>query len=188
MAEHPPGRLELILGPMFSGKSTELQRRVRVHQVARRSCLVVKHAADDRYGASAESIVTHAQATAPAGAAVRSLADLGERWRNFDCVAVDEGQFFPDLQASVAEWCAAGRVVVVAGLDGDFRREPFGQMVSLVPLAESVTKLSAVCMRCFRAEAAFTKRLTAEPEQELVGGTEAYAAMCRACYDRPTTT
>ena len=98
-----------------------------------------------------------------------SLNDIYDRAREFDVVAIDEGQFFEEI-AEVAERLAnAGVIVVVAALDGTFQRRPFGNILLLVPLAEQMTKLSAVCVECGK-EAAFTKRIIESEEVEIIGG------------------
>ncbi|XP_042622932.1 thymidine kinase, cytosolic-like [Cyprinus carpio] len=153
----------LFFGPMFSGKSTELMRRVRRFQVAQYSCLLIKYAKDTRY--SQMGMATHDMSM-----------DLQA------CViGIDEGQFFPDTVEFCEEMANMGKTIVVAALDGTFQRKPFGNILNLVPLAESVVKLNAVCMQCFK-EAAYTKRLGAEQEVEVIGGADKYHAVCRACY------
>jgi thymidine kinase len=99
----------------------------------------------------------------------------------YDVVGIDEGQFFPDLLHFVELWANLGKIVIVAALDGTFQRKPFGNVLSLVPLAESVTKLNSVCMMCY-ADAPFTRRLTSETEVEVIGGADKYIAVCRACF------
>ena len=178
---------------MFSGKSTELARRIRRHKVANRQCLVVKYAGDTRYedesGTSAKGhVITHDRQSLAAVPCSR-LADVANIVHAFDVVGVDEGQFFGDLAECCEAWARAGKTVIVAALDATFQREPFNDVLSLVPIAEEVTKLSAVCARC-GDDAAFTKRVNTESKRlELIGGAECYAASCRRCFDCvfPTT-
>lgn len=168
---------------MFSGKSTELIRRLKRYRVAQYEVLIVKYDKDTRYDDG--GIATHCGQSLPAVAA-SSLAELSEKAKDFDVIGIDEGQFFPD----VVEWCEEmankGKVVLVAALDGTFQRKPFQGILGLVPLAEQVTKLGAVCMSCFK-EAAFSKRITREGEVEVIGGADKYMAVCRACYYSPVT-
>ncbi|RYG55461.1 hypothetical protein EON66_05245 [archaeon] len=92
-----------------------------------------------------------------------------------------QGQFFPDVVECSEAMANAGKVVIIAALDGDYRRKPFGRVLELVPMAEKIDKLTAVCMSCF-TDAAFTKRTIAATQIELIGGAEAYSPVCRACY------
>ena len=103
-----------------------------------------------------------------------------------DVIGIDEGQFFPDI----VEWSDKqanrnGKQVIIAALDGSFQRKPFGRVLELVPCAESVVKLNAVCMNC-GADAPFSARISAETELEVVGGADKYIAACRACHDVET--
>ncbi|KAM6403455.1 thymidine kinase, cytosolic [Rhynochetos jubatus] len=176
----PRGQIQLIFGPMFSGKSTELLRRVRRFQLAQYRCLLVKYAKDTRYGAAGVS--THDRSTVEALPA-RLLRDVYQEALGAAVVGVDEGQFFPDIVEFCEGLANAGKTVIVAALDGTFQRKAFGSILNLVPLAESVVKLNAVCMECYR-EASYTKRLGAEREVEVIGGADKYHSVCRACYFR----
>ena len=181
---------------MFSGKSTELARRIRRHKVANRQCLVVKYAGDTRYerepgtaagGTDASPtlkgcVITHDRQALTALPA-RTLAEVDNVVHAFDVVGIDEGQFFPDVVDRCERWAAMGKTVIVAALDSTFQRKPFNDILGLVPLAEDVTKLSAVCAHC-RGDASFTKRVgTRDETVELIGGADMYVATCRACHD-----
>jgi len=174
------GQIQLIFGPMFSGKSTELIRRLKRYQVAQYEVLIVKYAKDVRYDEG--GIATHCGQTLPAVSAT-VLEELTDKAEQFDVIGIDEGQFFAD----VVEWCETmanmGKIVLVAALDGTFQRKPFCDILSLVPLAEEVTKLSAVCMNCFK-DAAFSKRISSGDGEkvEVIGGADKYMAVCRSCY------
>ncbi|XP_026077737.1 thymidine kinase, cytosolic-like [Carassius auratus] len=172
------GQIQVIFGPMFSGKSTELMRRVRRFQVAQYSCLLIKYAKDTRY--SQTGMATHDMSTMEAVPASR-LRDVQSLSLQACVIGIDEGQFFPDTVEFCEEMANMGKTIIVAALDGTFQRKPFGNILNLVPLAESVVKLNAVCMQCYK-EAAYTKRLGAEQEVEVIGGTDKYHAVCRACY------
>eukprot|EP00771_Trimastix_marina_P000522 gnl/Trimastix_PCT/1542.p1 GENE.gnl/Trimastix_PCT/1542~~gnl/Trimastix_PCT/1542.p1 ORF type:complete len:234 (+),score=32.65 gnl/Trimastix_PCT/1542:69-704(+) len=178
----PCGRIEVIYGPMFSGKSTELIRRIHRHIAAKRRCLIVKYAKDCRYTEETdESIATHDRVTFTAKSCDR-LSELGTRVRDYDVIAIDEGQFFPDIVSFCEDWANAGKIVLVACLDGTFQRKPFNNILELIPLAENVTKLSAICMICQR-DAAFSKRLDSNDTRvEVIGGADKYIAVCRRCY------
>lgn len=99
----------------------------------------------------------------------------------FSVIGIDEGQFFPDTVEFAESMASTGKTVIVAALDGSYRRVGFGDILNLIPLAESVIKLTAVCMICFN-EASFTKRIGQEKELEVIGGAEKYMAVCRGCY------
>ncbi|XP_036766306.1 thymidine kinase, cytosolic isoform X2 [Manis pentadactyla] len=153
------GQIQVILGPMFSGKSTELMRRVRRFQIAQYKCLVIKYAKDTRYSSN---FSTHDRNTMEALPACL-LRDVAQEALGVAVIGIDEGQFFPDIVEFSETMANAGKTVIVAALDGTFQRKAFGTILNLVPLAESVVKLTAVCMECFR-EAAYTKRLGTEKE------------------------
>ena len=131
------GKIQLILGPMFSGKSTELIRRLKRFQVAKYDVLILKYAKDVRY--DEYGIATHDRQTLPAVAAT-SLTELTETAKTYDVIGIDEGQFFPDV-AWAEDMANIGKVVLIAALDGTYQRKPFQNIMNLVPLAENVTKL-----------------------------------------------
>ena len=140
------GQIQIIVGPMFSGKSTELIRRLKRYQIARYECLIVKYAKDLRY--DSESIATHDQQTLKA-VSTNNLEDLKVNFDDYDVIGIDEGQFFPDLVNFCEKMANAGKAVIVAALDGTFQRKGFPTVMELIPLAEHVVKLNAVCMVCF---------------------------------------
>ncbi|XP_028456536.1 thymidine kinase, cytosolic isoform X2 [Perca flavescens] len=168
----------VIFGPMFSGKSTELMRRVRRFQIAQYNCLVIKYAKDIRY--SDTGMATHDKNTMEAVPA-NCLEDVRSLALQACVIGIDEGQFFSDTVEFCEEMANLGKTIIVAALDGTFQRKAFGNILNLVPLAESVVKLHAVCMQCYK-EAAYTKRIGAEKEVEVIGGADKYQAVCRKCY------
>lgn len=172
--------LELILGPMFSGKTGELFRRLRRHKAAGRTHLLIKWAGDVRY--STDKASTHDRDMLCASGTAQ-LEDVMDRAEACDVIGIDEGQFFPDLVRVVQQLLDAEKIVIIAALDGDFRREPIGHTLQLVPRAESVIKLNAVCRMC-GADAPFTRRTTSDTRVELVGGADTYEARCRACFGK----
>lgn len=176
------GKIQIIFGPMFSGKTTELLRRIKRYQYANYRCLLIRYAKDDRY--DTEQVATHDQQKMQAVSAVE-LGKVTHSTRDIDVIGIDEGQFFPDI-VSFCEIMADNRkIVLVAALDGTYQRTGFGNILNLVPLAESVEKLTAVCMSCFK-EAAFTRRTGQETEVEVIGGCEKYMSVCRECYKLKT--
>jgi thymidine kinase len=193
------GWIEVICGPMFSGKSEELIRRLRRAQIARQSLEVFKPAIDDRYHES--NIVSHSRATIEAHPV--SSADEVARLVRSDTrvVGIDEAQFFDEGIVDVAERLAGRGVrVVLAGLDQDYTGRPFEPMPRLMAIAEYVTKMLAICTRC-GAPAGRSQRLSAARDPEhphrsdqndrvLVGATDYYEARCRRCHSpraEPTT-
>ncbi|KAF6097664.1 thymidine kinase 1 [Phyllostomus discolor] len=158
-------------------RSTELMRRVQRFQIAQYKCLVIKYAKDTRYS---NLFSTHDRNTMEALPACQ-LRDTTQEALGVDVIGIDEGQFFPDIVEFSEAMANSGKTVIVAALDGTFQRKAFGAILNLVPLAESVVKLNAVCMECFR-EAAYTKRLGLEKEVEVIGGADKYHAVCRLCY------
>lgn len=183
-----PGRIEVIVGPMYSGKTDELMRRIRRAGIAGHEVMVFKPAVDDRYSVS--QISSHAGGKIDA-VLVNRAADILEAAGAADMVAMDEAQFFDDPIVAVCDVLAASGVrVVVAGLDTDFRGEPFVQVARLMAIADIVSKLDAVCEVC-GAPATRTQRIVngipasyGEPIV-LVGAKEAYQARCRRCHVVP---
>ena len=179
------GWLEVVCGPMFSGKSEELIRRLRRAEIAGQRALIVKPAIDDRYDVG--HVVSHAGAkmravTATSGAEVRRLA------HGYDAIGIDEVQFFDEgIVEGIADLVDDGARVVAAGLAQDFRGLPFGSMPTLLCVAEFVDKLEAVCHKC-GGPATMTQRLVdGRPapfggETIQVGALDSYEARCRACH------
>ncbi|KAK9805146.1 hypothetical protein WJX72_001854 [[Myrmecia] bisecta] len=178
------GSIELIIGPMFSGKSTELVRRVRRHKAAGRLCLLVNSRRDNRYS-EGQAVVTHDK-TELTATSIDCLAEVQNAAWQYSVIAVDEGQFMPDLVEFAELWANEGKTVIIAALDATFQRLPFKQVVELIPRAEEVSKLKAICHNC-RKEAAFTKRIAPETDVTLVGGADKYVAACRNCHSNTST-
>lgn len=178
------GRIELVLGPMFSGKSTELMRRARRAHFAKRRVIVIKYAGDTRY-TDAVVLQTHDAATLAATFSASTLMPLlsehADTFAAAHMVAIDEGQFLPDLAEFAEKLANAGCVVVIAALDSDFMRRAFKPITDVLPLAERIDKLTAVCLTC-GGEAAFNRRTVVSTAVELIGGAESYAAACRGCH------
>ena len=176
------GSLELVIGPMFSGKTTEMLQRIRLAHIGRQRVLLIKYCKDKRY--SDDGVATHDKVTGGAikTLSVAKLASVGDAYKDYDVIGVDEGQFYPDLAAFVDRAANDGKRVVVAALDGDFMRNPFGQVCQLIPRAEKVNKLASVCL-CCHTHAAFSKRISAETDVEVIGGADKYVPTCRECYN-----
>lgn len=190
MSPERAGSLQVITGPMFSGKSEELMRRVHRSQLAGRRVLVITHALDDRRGV--EQVSTHTGRSIPATTATDSQQILVlATGQDLDLLAIDEAQFFgPDLIPAVLTLAGEGTVVVVSGLCVTFDAQPYPPLPELMALAEQVTKLTAVCAVC-GADAVYHQRVrVASGSQsagvdptvalaEHIGGTESYQARCR---------
>ena len=180
------GWVEVICGPMFSGKSEELIKRIRRAQIARRRVQIFKHGSDARYDAT--SIVSHNQQSIP-GIAVTDVNDILELVDDrTEMLAIDEAQFFTDDIVDVVNKLGnQGKRVIVAGLDLDYMGHPFGPMPQLMCTAEYVTKQLAICMTCGEP-ANFTQRLTQATGQVVVGASETYEARCRRHFEPPEET
>jgi thymidine kinase len=180
------GWLEVICGPMFSGKSEEMIRRLRRAEIAGQRVVIFKPVIDDRYDAA--DVVSHAGARMRA-VPVATVSELRWRANDHEVVGIDEVQFFEESVVEAAlELADAGARVVAAGLDQDFRRLPFGPIPDLLSHAEFVDKLQAVCHRC-GGPATTTQRLVdGRPapysgETVVFGAAEQYEARCRGCHE-----
>lgn len=177
--------LEIIMGPMFSGKTTELCRRVRRLQHTNRTALIINHDSDDRYGASDQTL-THDNISC-SSVPVNNLMSLNdtEAYAVASDIFINEAQFFPDLSEFVIRAVENdNKNVIIFGLDGDYERKQFGSILELIPLADSLTKLTALCKLCGDGTPAlFTKRTdTNKSGQVLIGGSDIYMAVCRKHY------
>jgi thymidine kinase len=179
--ERSTGHVEAITGGMFSGKSEELVRRLRRAAIARQRVQVFKPVADVRY--APERLVTRDKRELEAVTVCCSCELRGKLDPEVQVIGIDEAQFFDDgLIELVGELADSGIRVIVAGLDLDYLRRPFGPMPRILALAEYVDKMHAVCMRC-GAPAHYSQRIAGGIEQLQVGDGEAYEARCRACFE-----
>lgn len=175
------GWVEVICGPMFSGKSEELIRRVTRSKIARIPVQVFKPAVDDRYAVS--EVVSHSALKIDAIPVSDSLQLLRSIHDSTRVIGVDEGQFFDDGLVDIVDNLAAtGRQVIIAGLDTDYLRRPFEPIPTLCDRAEYVTKMLAVCHRC-GGPALYTQRIVQSDDLVVLGAEDAYEARCRMCYD-----
>jgi len=174
------GHVQLIIGPMFSGKSTELLRRINRYNISKYNCIFVKYINDIRYNNN--NITTHDQINSKLPVIkTKNLTKILDTLIKYDIIGIDEGQFFEDITIISSQLANLNKIVVIAALDATFERKPFMNIISLIPLAERVNKLNAICMKCFKDNALFTQRLTKEIEIEVIGGSEKYWAVCRFC-------
>lgn len=183
------GWIEVICGSMFSGKSEELIRRVRRAQYGKLNVQVFKPAIDNRY--SDEAVVSHNGTSVIAKPVSHSFSILEEVMPETDLVGIDEAQFFDAGIVEVAQELAnRGYRVIAAGLDQDFRGEPFGPMPKLMALAENVTKLQAICLVCGSPASRTQRLINGKPASYddpiiLVGASESYEPRCRHCHEVP---
>ena len=184
---HEKGMLEVICGPMFSGKSEELIRRLRRAKIAKQHVITFKPSIDNRH--SIEHVVSHdgTRLSAQAVEDVSSIIDIVKR-EHITVIGIDEVQFFPrEIISVICTLLDHGKRVIVGGLDRDFRGVPFGCMPLLLAIADKITKLHAICCVCSK-DAGFTQRLVNNQPARyddpiiLIGAQEAYQARCRGCF------
>jgi thymidine kinase len=171
--------LTIIMGNMFSGKTSEMIRRLKRLKVIKKKILVINSAKDTR--SPDEVLKSHDNVTFECFKTIK-LFDLISKteYDSADIVAIDEAQFFPDLKKFVECSLSVGKSVIIAGLDGDSSQRKFGELIDCIPLASEVTKLSALCMKCKDGTPGpFTKRMVDNTELELIGGCDMYSAVCR---------
>ncbi len=177
--------LQLFIGPMYAGKSSELIRQIQRYEILNKNVLVINHTINNRYGSN--TITTHTKMSYDDCIIVSKLSEIYEnndfkqRFNNAHVIVIEELQFFSDAYDNIVNWCDNhGKHVIAGGLDGDFRRAPFGDVLRLIPHAEKVVKLSALCKRCCDGTPAnFTMRITKDESQTVVGSADVYEAVCR---------
>ena len=178
---HRPGRIEVICGSMFSGKTEELIRRMKRAKFAKQKVEIFKPAIDTRY--SEEDVVSHDQNSIhstpiDASGAILLLAS------DIDVVGIDEAQFLDDNLVDVCnELANRGIRVIIAGLDMEFKGVPFGPIPALCAIADEVTKVHAICVKC-GALAYVSHRLVADEHRVMLGEQSEYEPLCRACYQK----
>lgn len=176
------GWIEVICGSMFSGKTEELIRRVRRAHIARQKVELFKPAIDTRY--SNNEIVSHDDQKLPSRV-VKDANEMIPLSLEAQVVAIDEAQFYKKNLVKVCKTLAnMGKRVIVAGLDTDYRGEPFSPIPDLLAIAEYITKTHAICVVCGNP-ANFTQRTTKSKDQVLIGTSDIYEARCRNCYEPP---
>jgi thymidine kinase len=195
MTSHPEsGYLEIILGGMYAGKTSRLVEIYKQCNFCNISVAAINHSLDNRY--DDEMLATHDKIKIPCIKTDKLLdvwteyIDLtpGKNDKNHialsNVILINEGQFFPDLELFVKILLSKGKKIYVCGLDGDFERKKFGQILDLIPLCDKVTKLTSLCSICKNGTPGiFSKRISEETEQTIVGSTN-YIPVCRNCYDK----
>ncbi|MFA6277855.1 MAG: thymidine kinase [Pedobacter sp.] len=174
------GSIEVICGSMFSGKTEELIRRLKRAQIAKLNVEIFKPKTDTRYDETA--VVSH-DLNSIQSTPVDSSSAILLLGANTQVVGIDEAQFFDeDLPEACNKLALKGIRVIIAGLDMDFLGKPFGPMPALLAIAEHVTKVNAVCMRC-GSPAVYSYRTVANDAKILLGEKDSYEPRCRACYN-----
>ncbi|KAJ3323561.1 listerin E3 ubiquitin protein ligase 1 [Boothiomyces sp. JEL0866] len=174
------GKLELIIGCMFSGKSTELISRIRKHKIIESNYIVINHSKDTRYDEN--QIVSHNLDKEGCYSTTHLLPFIETKaYEDHHVFFIEEAQFFPDLLEFVSRAVDTDfKHVIVCGLDGDYQRRPIGQVLQLIPIADTVDKLRALCAICKDGtEALFSLRRTSDTSVELIGGIDEYLPVCR---------
>ena len=174
------GKIILILSCMFAGKTETLITYARKYLLSKKKVVLIKYLRDTRYGSE---ICSHNGNKVSATFECENLNSIKntEEVKNADVVLIDEVQFFKDSPEVCDEFANDGKIVVLAGLNGTYKRGEFPVISKLIPLCEEFITLSAVCSRCGE-DAHFTKRLVENESIELIGGTESYEPRCRNCF------
>ena len=192
--------LELAVGPMFSAKTSFLVELYKQYKFCEISVAVINHSIDNRY--DNEMLSTHDKVKIPCIKSDKlmdlyteyidiehptdSIPRLQDKFKvmSSEVILINEGQFFTDLEEFVKLMLVKGKKIYVSGLDGDFERKKFGHILDLIPLCDKVTKLTSLCSLCKDGtRAIFSKRLTNETEQTVVGS-DNYIPVCRSCYEK----
>ncbi len=178
------GWIEVVCGSMFSGKTEELIRRLNRARIANQKVEIFKPAVDTRY--DEEDVVSH-NSNAVKSNPVQNASQILFYDQDFEVVGIDEAQFFDDELITVCDELAnRGKRVIVAGLDMDFTGKPFGPIPKLMAIAEYVTKVHAICIRCGNL-AHYSHRKAKDDKLVLLGETDAYEPLCRKCFIEATT-
>lgn len=181
MRPKPRGKIKLIVGPMFSGKTSELMRIVETLRIAKRKCIIICHNSDSRY-TDREEVVSHNKNSMLCikTETIESLID--PMLLDYDVIAIDEGQFFSDVSFCADKLAGLGKTVIIAGLNSTFEKKPFPSISECFALAEEIIKLNAVCIKCYNDDATFSFRSVKDKHVKLVGHSNMYQPLCRDCY------
>jgi thymidine kinase len=177
--ESGEGKIELIIGPMFSGKSTRLIEQMRKYVYKAKKTIMVKYYADQRYSEKSE-VVTH-DLIKYDSINCKLLRNSFETLKQYDVIGIDEGQFFADLVEVCEELALMGKIILIAALNGDFRMEPFPVIQRIISKSDKIKLLKAYCFNCHK-DAKFSLRIVQSNETVLIGAGEAYKPACRECH------
>lgn len=178
------GYLELIIGPMFSGKTSKILEIYKQCIFCNIPVYIINHSFDKRYHETLLS--SHDKIMAPCLQTTKifDIWNSNESLKNAHVILINEGQFFDDLYESVLDMLKNNKKIYICGLDGDFERKKFGQIIDLIPYCDKVTKLNSLCSQCKNGTyGIFSMRLTNEKQQTLVGS-DNYIPVCRNCYNK----
>ena len=178
-SETGEGKIELILGPMFSGKSTRLIELMRKYVYKAKKTIMVKYYADQRYSQKSE-VVTH-DLIKYDSINCKILRNSFDTFKEYDVIGIDEGQFFADLVEVCEELALMGKIVLIAALNGDFRMEPFPVIQRIIAKADKIKLLKAYCFNCHK-DAKFSFRIVQSNETVLIGAGESNNPACRECH------
>lgn len=184
MSNRQNGRIDMIIGPMYSEKTTSMANSVRRYQIAKKKCIIICHTNDIRYDAlkkSKESLMNHDKVEFDQVRAIKAVKLEDVDVSEYDVIGIDEIGFFSDFMI-VNTWANNGKIIIAAGLDGNYKQESFNKICDLIPHCENIIKLKAVCMEC-SADASFTHRMSSEQEEIVVGGADKYVSLCRMCLN-----
>ena len=176
--------ITLIIGPMFSSKSTTLLSFERRFIILKKKYLCINHSFDTRYNDEGK-ITTHdgTSSTSGSNTVCHELSHLkDEELNEFEAFIIDESQFFDDIDIFADKWANLGKIIVCAGLNSDFKKEPFENISKLLAKADKVIHLNSICEKC-GSDAPFTKRTIQNAEKTLIGGIESYVPRCRKCFE-----
>ena len=183
------GYLDVIIGPMYSGKTSYLLRELNIFSKMGANVLYINHSLDNRD--ETNDFSTHNPIITKIGDISSQKTDdlfkLYEKCKSYDVIGIDESQFFNGLKDFVLKMVEIeGKRIIVTGLSGNFKREMFGEILSLIPCCDRLTKLSSCCQKCARTklikEAHFSYRLTDENKDVMIGGSNEYVPLCRECF------
>ena len=177
------GYLELFLGPMFSGKTTQLIQIYNTYTYIGKKVFTINFIADVRY--HDQLLSSHDKIMIPCIQTSNLKTILNnQEVQSSQVILINEGQFFNDLFDSIEKWLKENKKIYVCGLDGDFERKKFGQILDLIPLCDKITKMTSLCSQCKNGTPGiFSMRLTKEKEQTIVGS-DNYIPVCRSCYEK----
>jgi thymidine kinase len=173
------GKIKLILGPMFSGKSTRLVETVRKYTYKNKKTILVNFVGDKRYSENSQ-IVTH-DLNKYDSLSCQMLGDIYDIIKNYDVIGIDEGQFYPDVVNISEKLAYNGKILVIAALSGNFKMEPFENVSKLISKADKIKLMKAYCFYCQKL-AGFSLRTVCSDKEILIGAAEAYRPVCKKCY------
>ena len=176
--------IHLITGCMFSGKTSSLINIAKMQKLLNKKVLIINFNEDTRYSPN-NKITTHDNISFDCFPCAKDLfGAMSNEYINADVICINEGQFFDNLVSFCIMACEQSKDVYVCGLDGDYLKRPFGEILNLIPHCDSVSKLKALCMSCKNGtHASFTKKIKKSDELVEIGSTEIYMPVCRNCYN-----